>query len=90
MWMPLRATWKSQKTDHHGVAWGLLTFRSQDLDQARNTLNQMALAFADAMNTQHRAGFDANGDAGGKLFDFGSPAVLSNGKTPEARPLRPR
>ena len=59
---------------------GLLTFRAQDLDQARNTLNQMALAFADAMNTQHQAGFDANGDKGGKLFDFGSPAVLSNGK----------
>ena len=73
-----------------GSLGGLLTFRSQDLDQARNTLNQMALAFADAMNTQHRAGFDANGDKGGKLFDFGSPAVLSNGKTPEARPLRPR
>ena len=63
-----------------GSLGGLLTFRSQDLDQARNTLNQMALAFADAMNTQHQAGFDANGDKGGKLFDFGSPAVLSNGK----------
>lgn len=63
-----------------GSLGGLLTFRSQDLDQARNTLNQMALAFADAMNTQHQAGFDANGDPGGKLFDFGSPAVLSNGK----------
>jgi flagellar hook-associated protein 1 FlgK len=57
-----------------------LTFRSEDLDKARNTLNQMALAFADAMNTQHEAGFDANGDAGGKLFDFGSPSVLSNSK----------
>lgn len=63
-----------------GSLGGLLTFRSQDLDQARNTLNQMALAFADAMNTQHQAGFDANGDPGGKLFDFGSPAVLSNSK----------
>lgn len=63
-----------------GSLGGLLTFRSQDLDQARNTLNQMALAFADAMNTQHQAGFDANGDPSGKLFDFGSPAVLSNGK----------
>ncbi|MEH3563825.1 flagellar hook-associated protein FlgK [Enterobacter kobei] len=63
-----------------GSLGGLLTFRSQDLDQARNTLNQMALAFADAMNTQHQAGFDANGDPGGKLLDFGSPAVLSNGK----------
>ncbi|BBT90093.1 flagellar hook-associated protein 1 [Enterobacter cloacae] len=63
-----------------GSLGGLLTFRSEDLDKARNTLNQMALAFADAMNTQHEAGFDANGDAGGKLFDFGSPSVLSNTK----------
>ncbi|MDY3584353.1 flagellar hook-associated protein FlgK [Enterobacter hormaechei] len=70
----------SEKQITTGSLGGLLTFRSQDLDQARNTLNQMALAFADAMNTQHQAGFDANGDAGGKLFNFGSPAVLSNGK----------
>ena len=70
----------SEKQITTGSLGGLLTFRSQDLDQARNTLNQMALAFADAMNTQPQAGFDANGDAGGKLFDFGSPAVLSNGK----------
>lgn len=70
----------SEKQITTGSLGGLLTFRSQDLDQARNTLNQMALAFADAMNTQHQAGFDANGDPGGKLFDFGSPAVLSNGK----------
>ncbi|MCS5448402.1 flagellar hook-associated protein FlgK [Enterobacter huaxiensis] len=63
-----------------GSLGGLLTFRSEDLDKARNTLNQMALAFADAMNTQHEAGFDANGDAGGKLFDFGLPSVLSNSK----------
>ncbi|EPL8293595.1 flagellar hook-associated protein FlgK [Enterobacter hormaechei] len=70
----------SEKQITTGSLGGLLTFRSQDLDQARITLNQMALAFADAMNTQHQAGFDANGDAGGKLFDFGSPAVLSNGK----------
>ena len=70
----------SEKQITTGSLGGLLTFRSQDLDQARNTLNPMALAFADAMNTQHQAGFDANGDKGGKLFDFGSPAVLSNGK----------
>lgn len=70
----------SEKQITTGSLGGLLTFRSQDLDQARNTLNQMALAFADAMNTQHQEGFDANGDKGGKLFDFGSPAVLSNGK----------
>ena len=55
----------SEKQITTGSLGGLLTFRSQDLD---------------AMNTQHQAGFDANGDKGGKLFDFGSPAVLSNGK----------
>ncbi|MDS0116430.1 hypothetical protein QYE88_41865, partial [Enterobacter hormaechei subsp. steigerwaltii] len=53
---------------------------SEDLDKARNNLNQLALAFADAMNKQHEAGFDANGDAGGKLFDFGSPAVVTNSR----------
>ncbi|HHA2228933.1 TPA: flagellar hook-associated protein FlgK [Enterobacter ludwigii] len=58
----------------------LLTFRSEDLDKARNTLNQLALAFADAMNTQHEAGFDADGNAGGALFNIGSPAVVSNSK----------
>ena len=63
-----------------GSLGGLLNFRANDLDNARNSLNQMALAFADAMNTQHEAGYDANGDKGGKLFDFGSPSVLSNAK----------
>ena len=58
----------------------MFTFRSEDLDKARNNLNQLALAFADAMNKQHEAGFDANGDAGGKLFDFGSPAVVTNSR----------
>ena len=50
------------------VAGRILTFRSQDLDQTRNTLGQMALAFAEAFNTQHKAGFDANGDAGEDFF----------------------
>ncbi|WP_434133835.1 flagellar hook-associated protein FlgK [Enterobacter cloacae] len=63
-----------------GSLGGLFTFRSEDLDKARNNLNQLALAFADAMNKQHEAGFDANGDAGGKLFDFGSPAVITNSR----------
>ena len=32
------------------------------------------------MNTQHAKGFDTEGDAGGKLFDIGAPAVLGNSK----------
>jgi len=63
-----------------GSLGGMMTFRTEELDAARNTLNQLALSFANAMNTQHEKGFDAAGDAGGKLFDIGSPAVLANSK----------
>ncbi|WP_313081440.1 flagellar hook-associated protein FlgK [Atlantibacter sp.] len=63
-----------------GSLGGLMTFRSQDLDQTRNSLNQMALAFADAFNTQHKAGVDANNEDGTDFFSFGKPEALSNAK----------
>jgi len=64
----------------NGSLGGLLTFRTEELDTARNTLNQLALSFANAMNTQHAKGFDAEGNAGEKMFDIGTPAVLANSK----------
>ena len=64
----------------NGSLGGLLTFRTEELDTARNTLNQLALSFANAMNTQHAKGFDAEGKAGEKMFDIGTPAVLANSK----------
>ncbi|WP_437888056.1 flagellar hook-associated protein FlgK [Phytobacter sp. V91] len=63
-----------------GSLGGLLTFRSQDLDQTRNTLGQLALSFADAFNTQHKEGFDVDGNAGTDFFTIGSPSTLSNTK----------
>jgi len=63
-----------------GSLGGLLTFRSQDLDQTRNSLNQMALAFADAFNTVHKQGIDADGKGGVDFFDFGKPSAISNSK----------
>jgi len=63
-----------------GSLGGMLSFRSEELDGARNTLNQLALSFANAMNTQHEKGFDADGEPGEKLFDIGAPAVLANSK----------
>ncbi len=63
-----------------GSLGGMLNFRSEELDGARNTLNQLALSFANAMNTQHEKGFDADGEPGEKLFDIGAPAVLANSK----------
>ncbi|WBM69218.1 flagellar hook-associated protein FlgK [Buttiauxella sp. WJP83] len=65
-----------------GSLGGMLTFRSQDLDSARNRLGQLALTFSDAINKQHGLGFDANGDQGDKFFNIGSPSVLSNAKNP--------
>ena len=63
-----------------GSLGGMLTFRSQDLDQTRNSLNQMALAFADAFNQVHREGINADGDTGVDFFEFGEPSVVANGK----------
>ncbi|MBF0034099.1 flagellar hook-associated protein FlgK [Citrobacter freundii] len=69
-----------EKLLNSGSLGGLLTFRSQELDQTRNTLGQLALAFADAFNTQHKEGFDANGDQGKDFFAIGSPTVFNNAK----------
>ncbi|MFJ2973378.1 flagellar hook-associated protein FlgK [Kluyvera sp. NPDC087067] len=63
-----------------GSLGGLLTFRSQDLDQTRNSLNQMALAFGDAFNTVHKQGIDADGNKGVDFFSLGEPSALSNSK----------
>ncbi|WP_330982044.1 MULTISPECIES: flagellar hook-associated protein FlgK [Enterobacterales] len=65
-----------------GSLGGLITFRSQDLDQTRNSLNQMALSFANAFNAQNAQGTyidaDGNTQTGGDFFTIGSPSVLSN------------
>jgi flagellar hook-associated protein 1 FlgK len=63
-----------------GSLGGVLTFRSQDLDSARNRLGQLALSFADSFNQQHTQGYDANGDQGTDMFSIGDPAVLSNSR----------
>ena len=63
-----------------GSLGGLLKFRTEDLDPARNKLNQLALNFADSFNTQHKAGFDSEGNAGTDFFTIGGPTVVSNSK----------
>lgn len=63
-----------------GKLGGLISFRSDTLDTTRNQVNQLALAFADAFNTQHKEGYDYNGAAGVDFFDFGGPVVYENSK----------
>ncbi|CAI2789323.1 Flagellar hook-associated protein 1 [Serratia grimesii] len=61
-----------------GSLSGVLKFRSETLDGARNQLGQIALALADNFNQQHHAGFDLNGDAGTDFFNFGGGRVVDN------------
>ncbi|MFI8415776.1 flagellar hook-associated protein FlgK [Serratia sp. NPDC078593] len=61
-----------------GSVSGVLKFRSESLDSARNQLGQIALAIADNFNQQHRDGFDINGEAGGDFFSFSGGRVVDN------------
>lgn len=60
-----------------GEIGGILAFRNQVLDPARNQLGQLALGIAHGFNEQHRLGQDLDGDAGGAFFAIAEPRVLS-------------
>jgi len=59
-----------------GSIGGLLDFRSQLLDPARNQLGQIAVGVASVANAQHREGIDLKGNLGGDLFGVGGVRVL--------------
>ncbi|MFP1867834.1 flagellar hook-associated protein FlgK [Lonsdalea quercina] len=61
-----------------GSVSGLLTFRTETLDSARNQLGLMALTLANSFNTQHKEGVDLDGDVGTDFFSFTQPSVVSN------------
>ncbi|TAI81546.1 flagellar hook-associated protein FlgK [Pectobacterium versatile] len=63
-----------------GSLGGLLSFRTETLDEARGQLGQLALAFADAFNAQHQQGYDRNGVKGGDFFSFGKAVVQNDSK----------
>jgi flagellar hook-associated protein 1 FlgK len=59
-----------------GSIGGLLDFRRQMLDPARQSLGQTAIAFAQSFNEQHRSGMDLRGSLGGDFFSIDPPAIL--------------
>lgn len=61
-----------------GELGGMLSFRSETLNNAQNKLGQLAVTLGGTFNAQHEAGVDLNGDAGEAYFDLGSPAVFGN------------
>jgi flagellar hook-associated protein 1 FlgK len=60
-----------------GTIGGLLDFRREMLDPARNELGRIAVALTDGTNAQHRAGQDLYGDMGGDFFAVGDVRVQS-------------
>ncbi|MEC5318481.1 flagellar hook-associated protein FlgK [Brenneria populi subsp. brevivirga] len=72
-----------------GSLSALLTFRSDTLDSVSNQLGQMALSFSDAFNTQHKEGYDRNGEKGEDFFTFGDPVALKNAKNSGSAELAP-
>lgn len=59
-----------------GVLGGLLDFRAQLLEPARQTLGETALALAVSFNEQHAAGMTLGGALGGDFFGIEEPRVL--------------
>jgi flagellar hook-associated protein 1 FlgK len=61
-----------------GSVGGLMDFRREMLDPARNQLGQIAIGLASAVNAQHREGMDLRGAFGGDLFAVGAVAVSAS------------
>ena len=62
-----------------GTLGGLLDWRSQMLEPARNELGRIGVAIATQVNAQHREGMDLTGAMGGNFFNIG--AATANGAT---------
>ena len=56
-----------------GELGGLLELRDTTIGGLITEGNNLALSFAEAVNAQHKAGFDINGDRGQDLFTFADP-----------------
>lgn len=61
-----------------GALGGLFKFLNEDLTNARNQLNQIALQMADSFNKVNIAGLDANGKPGGDIFSVANPVAQAN------------
>jgi len=61
-----------------GNIGGLVQFRSESLDNIQNQLGQIAIAFADSFNQQHRQALDSTGSPGGNFFTIPAPETTPN------------
>ncbi len=61
-----------------GKLAGLFKFRNEDLTDARNQLNQLALQMANRFNEVNQQGYDLNGEEGTAIFNIADPVALAN------------
>ncbi len=61
-----------------GSLGGMVDFRNQILDPARNTLGRFSVALAETMNGQHEEGIDLNGNLGGDFFATGDVLIQAS------------
>lgn len=61
-----------------GKLGGLLQFRSEELDAARNGLGRVAIGLAATFNDQHRLGQDIQGNLGGDFFTVPNPSITAS------------
>jgi flagellar hook-associated protein 1 FlgK len=59
-----------------GSLGGVLDYRNNVLDSTRNQLGRISVALTSAVNEQHRAGIDLNGQLGGDFFGLGGVQTL--------------
>jgi flagellar hook-associated protein 1 FlgK len=59
-----------------GVLGGLLEFRDEVLDPARNEVGRIATVLSSALNAQHQKGIDYLGAPGGALLSVGAPRTV--------------
>jgi len=60
-----------------GELGGLLTFRENTLNPARNALGRIAMVLAVNFNTQHKLGLDSSGQFGADVFSAGAPQAYA-------------
>ena len=60
-----------------GTLGGLLDWRSQMLDPARNELGRIGVAMTTQVNAQHREGMDLAGSLGGDFFNIGAATATA-------------
>lgn len=60
-----------------GELAGVVEFRENMLDGARNALGRVGAAMAQVFNAQHREGMDLDGSLGGDLFTLPAPAIAA-------------